>query len=130
MSPSPRTYLVECFWPGVDEVEYTAAADRVADDESVVCHELILIPADEIVLGLFHARSETTVADATRRAGLPCERIIESIRIHPGGRHVAAVLDRCGGVVGDAANPGDGPPPGAHRSSDAGLTSPAPNPFR
>jgi len=120
VSPSPRTYLVECFWPGVDEAQVAAAAERVADDASVVCHELILVPADEIVLGLFHARSQTAIAEASRRAGLPSERIVESIRIQPGDQDVGAGHD----------GRRDGTPAGAHRSSDAGLTSPAPNPSR
>jgi hypothetical protein len=111
MSPAPRTYLVECFWPGVDESKLRAAADRAARDRSVVCHELILVLADEIVLGLFQARSETAIADATRRAGLPSERIVESIRIHLGSQDIGAGHDRRRRVVGDVAGPSAEHPP-------------------
>jgi hypothetical protein len=114
MSPSPRTFLVECFWPGVNESQLTAAAERVADDQSVICHELILVCADEIVLGLFQARSETAIAEATCRAGLPSERIVESIRVHPASHDIGAGHDRRR-IGGDVAGPSDGTPSGAHR---------------
>jgi Protein of unknown function (DUF4242) len=80
---SHATYLAECFWPGVTEAKLAAAAERVADDRSVTCQQLIFIPADEIVLCLFQAPSEAAINEAARRAGLPSERIVESIRIRP-----------------------------------------------
>jgi hypothetical protein len=84
------TYLAECFWPGVTETKLAAAAERVADDRSVICQQLILIPADEIVLCLFQAPCEAAINEAARRAGLPSERIVESIRIRPRRRRRSA----------------------------------------
>ena len=89
MSPSRATFLVECFWPGVSEAKLAAAAERSAHDRSAVCDELILVPADEIVLCLFRAASATAIRDASRRAGLPSERIVEAIRISPGAARAA-----------------------------------------
>ena len=76
-----QTYMVECFWPGVSAADFSAAAERVAHDEAATCLDLILIPADEILLLLFRADSRAEVRDASRRAGLPADRIIEVLRI-------------------------------------------------
>jgi hypothetical protein len=76
-----QTYMVECFWPGVNPVDLNAAAERLAPDEAATCLDLILIPADEILLLLFQADSRAAVRHASRRAGLPTERIIETLRI-------------------------------------------------
>jgi uncharacterized protein DUF4242 len=78
------TYLAECFWPGVSEAKLAAAAGRTAHDRTATCLEVILIPADEIVLCLFQAPSQSAVTTASRRAGLPSERVVESLRIRPG----------------------------------------------
>lgn len=80
MNPQ-QTYMVECFWPGVTTDDFRAAAERVAADEAVTCLDLILIPADEILLLLYQADSRAAVRDASRRAGLPADRVIEALRI-------------------------------------------------
>ena len=76
-----QTYMVECFWPGVTTDDLSATAERVAADEAATCLDLILIPADEILLLLFQADSRADVRDASRRAGLPADRVIEIMRI-------------------------------------------------
>lgn len=83
MGATIRTYLVECYWPGVSETKLAEAVERAAGETAARCVESILIPADEIVLCLFEARSAGAVRDATRRARLPSERIVESVRIQP-----------------------------------------------
>jgi len=78
------TYLVECYWPGVSErqVAETLARGAALDAEVGVRHlESVLIPADEIVLSLFEGPSAEAVLSATRRVGLPSERIVESVRM-------------------------------------------------
>jgi len=76
------TYLVECYWPGVSERE---VADRVAHVSGAqVTHvDSILVRDDEIVLCVFEGPSADAVRDATQRAGLPLERIVESVRVIP-----------------------------------------------
>ena len=81
-----RTYLVECYWPSVTERQHEAAAGRA----SVAVGEArrrgrrleflgsILIPAEETVFCLF-AGCEEDVRVASQRAGLPFERLLESI---------------------------------------------------
>jgi hypothetical protein len=83
---TPRTYVVECYWPAVTESEHAAAAGRVrtaAGEARRAGRELeflgsILIPVEETVFCLF-AGCEDDVRSASRRAGLPFERVLESI---------------------------------------------------
>jgi Nickel responsive protein SCO4226-like len=83
---APSTYLVECYWPAVTEQQHAAAAGRAR----AAAGELrprgrgleflgsILIPAEETVFCLF-AGCEEDVRAASQRAGLPFERVLESI---------------------------------------------------
>ena len=81
-----RTYLVECYWPAVTEREHAAAAGRArtaAEEARRAGREVefvgsILIPAEETVFCLFAGR-EADVHAASQRAGLPFERILESV---------------------------------------------------
>jgi hypothetical protein len=78
-----RTYLVECYWPGVDAGAVKAALARAdAEEKDVQCIETILVPEDEIVLCLFTGPSAQAVRAATLRSGLPSERVTPSIHLH------------------------------------------------
>ncbi len=83
MTASARLYLVECFWPTVTQAKVLAASERAAADSSATCVDVVIVVEDEIVLCLFEAPSEQAAWDAATRAGLPCERIVESVRITP-----------------------------------------------
>jgi hypothetical protein len=84
----PRTYLVECFWPGIDERKHVSAADRAQAAALQLCQEgrdieflgSILVPADETVF-CFLRGLEADVRSASERAGLPFERVLEAVRI-------------------------------------------------
>jgi hypothetical protein len=76
-----RTYLVECYWPGVSEALLAESMDVAARADGVRHLESLLIPADEIVLAVFEASSTESVGEATRAAALPCERVIEIVRL-------------------------------------------------
>ena len=88
-----RGYLVECYWPGVSAEKLAAAVERAeqAADElrsqgrSLRFLGSILVPADEIVFCLFDGE-ETDVRTVSQKAGLPFERILESLRIGGDGR--------------------------------------------
>jgi hypothetical protein len=81
-------YLVECYWPGVDEDTLAAAVQRA----QTVASELrrsgrqvdfcgsILVPEDETVFCLFEG-AEEDVRAVTAQAGVPFERVLESLRI-------------------------------------------------
>jgi hypothetical protein len=83
-----RAYLVECYWPGVNEDKLATAAQRVQEaaiELGSSGHDLeflgsILVPADETVFCLFEGR-EADVRAASERAGMPFERVLESLRI-------------------------------------------------
>ena len=78
--------MVECYWPAVTERQHAAAATRArhaADEARSRGRELeflgsILIPVEETVFCLF-AGCEGDVRAASTRAGLPFERVLESI---------------------------------------------------
>jgi len=88
VSKRPTTeYVVECFWPGVQDADLQTLDERV----SAVTSELalagedvrylgsLLMRVDEVVLCLF-AGSETAVRTAAERASIPFERILETAR--------------------------------------------------
>ena len=78
------TYLVECFWPGVSEKLLADTAAQAAtserDADGVSCLETILVLQDEIVFCLFAGPSAERVGHVARLAGLPVERVSESVR--------------------------------------------------
>ena len=84
----PRGYLVECYWPGVSADKLAAAVERVerAADElrgqgrSLRFLGSILVPADETVFCLFDGE-EADVRAVSEKAGVPFERILESLWI-------------------------------------------------
>jgi hypothetical protein len=83
-----RSYLVECYWPGVSANALTAAA-RLAHEASIDLrsggHRIeflgsILVPKDETVFCQFEG-AEADVRAVMAKAGIPVERVLESLRI-------------------------------------------------
>jgi hypothetical protein len=80
-------YAAKCYWPGVTEAEVQCAADRAAreaatgsgGDSDVAYFGSILFPDDALVLCLFEASSRSAVRELSRRAGIPCERVMDSV---------------------------------------------------
>ena len=87
-SSERHLYLVECYWPGVTEKKLTEAAARAAAAAGELRrhgHELqflcsILVPADETVFCFFDG-AEDDVRAASLQAGVPFERVLESLRV-------------------------------------------------
>lgn len=83
-------YTAKCFWPGVTEEDLRLAAAHARRDGAVARFEgALYLPADELVLCLFEAASPAGAKEASERAGLPCERVIETVWVAPntkGGR--------------------------------------------
>lgn len=80
-------YTAKCFWPGAGESEIRLAAARASRD--AVQHHAgfrgaLYLPADELVLCLFEATSPSSVKRESQSAGLPCERVMETVWIGPG----------------------------------------------
>jgi len=70
-------YTAKCFWPGVAEEDVRLAAARASGLKGA-----LYLPADELLLCLFEAESAALVKRESERAGLPCERVIETVWIH------------------------------------------------
>jgi hypothetical protein len=92
-SHGAKSYLVECYWPGINDATVAAAAQRAlraALELRRQGHEIrflgaILVPDDETVFCLFDGHKADVVA-ASQLAAVPFERVLESRRID--GNHV------------------------------------------
>jgi hypothetical protein len=77
-------YAAKCFWPGVTlgEVDEASARARRGTGRmpgKTVYLGSVLFPDDELVLCLYEAASRSAVQRASDRAGLPCERVMETV---------------------------------------------------
>ncbi len=89
MALSERTFLVECYQPGIDPVAVADAGDRArraaealfAAGRDVAYVGATLVAADEVVFHAFHASDAVVVQQASQMAGLPFERVVESVGI-------------------------------------------------
>jgi hypothetical protein len=87
MADRPATFVVECFWPGVDQRSVDALNDRaaaaaqslVAEGQEVRFVGSILLPDDEVVLCEFEGE-EAVVREASETAEIPFARIVKSAR--------------------------------------------------
>jgi hypothetical protein len=86
-----RTFIVECFLPGVDDAAVRRAADATAAEirrldfrgGHVQYLGALLMAVDEVVLHTFRASDLELVRLASVTAGLPFARIIESLEVTP-----------------------------------------------
>jgi hypothetical protein len=84
-------YTAKCFWPGVTEDELRLAAKRAGSETregpQATFRGALYLPGDELVLCLFDSSSRASVKDASERAGMPCERVIDTVWVarHPRG---------------------------------------------
>jgi hypothetical protein len=64
-----------------DDIRYEAARARegVEPGEGAVVRGVLYLPGDELVFCLFDADSRTSAKRASEGAGIPCERVIESV---------------------------------------------------
>jgi hypothetical protein len=84
-----RTYLVECYAPGIDQPAVEAAATRAraavaslrADGGAIEYLGAWLVASDEVVFHSFRSEGPELVRDASTSAALAFERIVESVGI-------------------------------------------------
>ena len=80
-------YTAKCFWPGLTEDELLLAAARAGSETwerpQTMFRGALYLPGDELVLCLFDSSTRTSVKDASERAGMPCERVIETVWVAP-----------------------------------------------
>jgi hypothetical protein len=87
--PSMRTFLVERYWPGIDEqgawsvvAALEARAREMSANGAAVSHVgSILMPADEVVFSLISAPDEAAVRALNEGANAPLDRIATAIVI-------------------------------------------------
>jgi hypothetical protein len=97
VADEPRTYLVECYWPGVDERKVASAVARAQSAALQLRREgneieflgSILIHADETVFLLFRG-AEEHVRAASVRSDILFERVLESLQIDGGSNSYMA----------------------------------------
>jgi hypothetical protein len=79
-------YTAKCFWPGVTEEDLRRAAARAGSEtgeQQTVFRGALYFPGDELVLCLFDSSSRVGVKRASEWAGMPCERVIETVWVDP-----------------------------------------------
>ncbi len=79
-------YAAKCFWPGLTESELRLAAVRAADpggEAQASFRGALYLPREELVLCLFESVSREAVKRASEQAGMPCERVIETVWVEP-----------------------------------------------
>ncbi len=86
-----RTYLLECYKPGLERAEVESVIDRALAAAANLREEgrkveyvgAILVPEDEVVFHVFAAESADTVREASVRASVEYERVVESVAVGP-----------------------------------------------
>jgi hypothetical protein len=84
MGASTNLYAAKCYWPGVTEGQVQqaaacAAAEAASGTASAIDYlGAILFPDDELVLCLFNAPTPPVVRRTAERAGIPCDRVMNS----------------------------------------------------
>ena len=86
---SATEYVAECFWPGVKKNDLVRLDARVhASVERTGCgpdrvryRGAVLLPTDEVVFCFFDGPSAEAVEAVARRAKVPFERILPSVRV-------------------------------------------------
>ena len=89
-APRTQTFLVERYWPGVDEaiarsvVSNLERAARAMTAEGTPVEHVgsILMPADEVVFSLIEAVDEHAARQVNERADVPLDRIATAITFH------------------------------------------------
>ena len=84
-------FAAKSYWPGVTEDELARAATRAVREAArlsragtaVTYIGAILFADDELVLCMFEGHSRTVVKQVSERAGIPCERTMESLWLAP-----------------------------------------------
>ena len=87
--PESRTFLVERYWPDIDEARARALATsleraaRAMAAEGIAVEHVgsILMPRDRVVFSLIAATDEASARQLTARVGAPADRIALAIRL-------------------------------------------------
>jgi hypothetical protein len=90
-------YTAKCYWPGITATEFArrgafglSRASGALGGEGAAYRGSLLLPQDDLVLCLIEGPTLHEVRSMTSRAGLPCERIMESAWLTPATAGAAA----------------------------------------
>jgi hypothetical protein len=78
-------YAAKCYWPGISPMEFSAnVAPRLAEQQPdgpsrTAYLGSLVFAGDELVLCLYEGPSPSGVMDATERARIPRERVMEAV---------------------------------------------------
>jgi len=86
-APTQPCYLVEWYRPELTTGQLDRTAAKLEDSASAMCDEgasvrllmTLAVPTDEVLYGVFAARSAKTVSETCRRAGIPAERLTKAV---------------------------------------------------
>lgn len=78
-------FTAKCFWPGVTEDALHHAASRAGKGPraDATFRGALYLPGDQLVLCLFESSSPALVKSASEQAGMPCERVIDTVWVEP-----------------------------------------------
>lgn len=84
-----RTYLLECYQPGLERAAVESVIDRALAAAANLREEgrkveyvgAIFVPEDEVVFHVFAAESADAVREASARASVEYERVVESVAL-------------------------------------------------
>jgi hypothetical protein len=105
MAQPGRTFLVECYLPGVAESDVAAASERArraaeelhSGGQDVAYLGALFVAADEAVFHQFRALNAGLVVEASLMASLQFERVVESIGMD-GGETAVGGVDGAGAI--------------------------------
>ena len=89
-SPGTRTFLVERYWPGVDEAIARTVVDNLEREARAMTAEgtpvehvgSILMPSDQVVFSIIEAADEGVARRVNERANVPLDRIAAAVTLH------------------------------------------------
>ena len=88
-APPTQTFLVERYWPDVDEATVRSvvaslerAASAMTAEGTTVKHIVsILMPGDQVIFSLIQAADETVARQLNARAAVPLDRIAAAVAL-------------------------------------------------
>jgi hypothetical protein len=79
-------YAAKCYWPGVRRADVESIVGRLGaarHRDEVAYRGSLLFCDDDLVLCLFEGSSRAAVKRVSERAGIPCERVMDSVWLDP-----------------------------------------------
>lgn len=76
-------YAAKCYWPGVRLEDVETRLGAVQTGPEVTYRGSLLFGEDELLLCLFESSSRAAVKRDSERAGIPCERVMDSVWLEP-----------------------------------------------